>query len=279
MKIAVHTLVKNEARFVWFSVMSVIDYVDRVLLWDTGSSDGTREILKEIKKRSPGKVDLKFLEEVNVESFRDVRQAMLDATREDWFLVVDGDEVWWDRSIAQVTDFIRSEGDDFESVVVPTVNLVGDIYHYQEESAGHYRLAGRVGHLNLRGVNRKIPGLKSDKPHGTWGWVDGSGKMIQDRDQRKIRFFDASYMHASFLRRSSARGGDLEVPKRDKKLKHEIGLSFPADYFYPEVFFRERPEIVASPWERMNTLFYLRSVVETPLRKFKRRVLPVKEGY
>jgi hypothetical protein len=50
LKITAHTLVKNEARFVWYSVMSVIEHVDKILLWDTGSTDGTKEILKKISK-------------------------------------------------------------------------------------------------------------------------------------------------------------------------------------------------------------------------------------
>jgi len=279
MKIAVHTLVKNEARFVWFSVMSVIEYVDRVLLWDTGSTDGTVEILKAIKKRYPKKVELELRGEVSAEEFCKVRGEMLQRTEEDWFLVVDGDEIWWDESISKAIKLLKEKGGKLESVVVPTINLVGDIYHYQEEAAGHYRLAGRVGHLNLRAVNRGIAGLASDKPHGTWGWVDGEGRMIQDRDQKKIAYVEAPYLHASFLRRAGTRAADAEVPKRQRKLKHEIGIEFPRDYFYPEVFFRERPKFVEGPWERMDLPFYLRSLVETPLRKFKRRVLPVREGY
>ena len=49
MKIWAHTLVKNEEKFVWYSVMSIISHVEKVLLWDTGSTDNTPEILKELK--------------------------------------------------------------------------------------------------------------------------------------------------------------------------------------------------------------------------------------
>ena len=45
----VHTLVKNEEKYLWYAVMSVADFVDKVLLWDTGSSDKTVEIIKQIQ--------------------------------------------------------------------------------------------------------------------------------------------------------------------------------------------------------------------------------------
>lgn len=50
MKICVHTLVRNEEKYVWYAVMSVINHVDEVMLWDMKSTDNTYEILKEIKK-------------------------------------------------------------------------------------------------------------------------------------------------------------------------------------------------------------------------------------
>ena len=48
MKIWAHTLVMNEDRFIWYAVMSVIDYVDKILIFDTGSTDGTVRIIKGI---------------------------------------------------------------------------------------------------------------------------------------------------------------------------------------------------------------------------------------
>jgi hypothetical protein len=75
MKIVAHTIVKNEARFVWYAVSSVIEHVDRVLLWDTGSTDGTSEILKELKILYKDKIDLQFVGDVTPQKFREVRKA------------------------------------------------------------------------------------------------------------------------------------------------------------------------------------------------------------
>ena len=279
MKIWVHTLVKNEERYLWFSVMSVIDWVDKILLWDTGSTDKTRDIIKTLEKKFPQKIETRFLKSVSIDDFTKVRQEMLDATSSDWFLVVDGDEIWWDDSIRKVSQKISESGNNIESIVVPSINLVGDIYHYQESIAGRYSLAGRTGHFALRGVKRKIQGLSSKNPHGTWGWTDGEGKMIQDRDKTKILFIDAPYLHATHLLRGANRELDKNVIKREKKLKYEIGNNFPKDYYYPEVFFRERPMFVPSPWVKMDNNFLLRSVIETPFRRIKRRIIKGGIGY
>lgn len=282
--ITAHCLVKNEARFIWYSVMSVINHVDKVLLWDTGSTDGTLGIINAIRKTRNGKrkVDFREVGEVTPVNFAKVRQEMLDATDTDWFIVVDGDEIWWEDSIKKVVQVVTDSTGraGIESIVVPTINLVGDIFHYQEEAAGQYRLTGKKGHYNLRAANRKIPGLHSERPHGTWGWVDGEGRMIQDRDSRKIVFVNAPYLHATHIARAATRIKERDVPKRAKKLKYELGVGFPRDFYYPEVFFRPRSEIVPSPWIKRSLSYTARAALETPLKKIKRRIFKeTKAGY
>lgn len=299
MKITAHTLVKNEARFIWYSVMSVLPYVDRLRIWDTGSTDGTLEIIDEIKKQpqAKGKIYYKYrpmklfdeqiirqemldtVEEDSLDEFGKIRQEMLDETTADWFIMLDADEIWWESSIKRVIRFIHQNGHKYESLIVPTINLVGDLYHYQERNAGKYKFGKYIGHYNLRGINRGIPGLKSFGPHGTWGWADSENKMIQDRDPKKIKFLNAPYLHATFLQRAGTRSADAQVLKRAMKLKYEIGNEFPLDYYYPEVFFRPRPKIVEDIWQPMNMDYRYRAFIETPLRKFKRRYLPDKVGY
>lgn len=276
--IIAHCLVKNEARFLWYSISSIIKHVDKILLWDTGSTDGSREIEKEIEKKWPGKIVLKERPQKTADEFTQVRQEMLEATTSDWFIVADADEIWWEDSIKKVLETIQKEGDKLESIVVPTVNLVGDVFHYQPESAGKYKIAGRVGHYNLRAINRNIPGLQALGPHGQMGWADGKGVMIQDRNKERVKLIDAPYLHATNLRRAGG-GHDVEVIKRKKKLKYELGIVFPKDFYYPEAFFKSRPEFVESPWEVMGTGFKLRAALETPLRKLKRKFFESRVGY
>lgn len=278
MQVWAHTLVKNEEKWLWYSVTSVIDYVDKILLWDTGSTDGSIEIEKELVEKYPDKIFFKHRPQKTAEEFTQVRQEMLDKTSADWFLVLDADEIWWEDSIKKVITEINKNGDKLESIVVPTINLVGDIFHFQPESAGKYKIAGKVGHYNLRAVNRKIPGLQALGPHGQMGWADKEGIMIQDRNEKKVKLVDAPYIHATNLRRAG-KGRDIDVIKRKKKLKYEFGIPFPKDYYYPEAFFRRKPEFIESPWEVMDVSFKVRAFFETPARKIKRMILPDKVGY
>src|SRR5258708_21889294 len=199
--ITVHVLVKNEENFIWYAVMSVINYVDKIIIWDSGSTDKKIAIIEEIKRIGGTKVSYKKL---SIEYFDEgkVRQEMLNETNEGWFMVLDGDEIWWDKSISELTDFIKEEGEKYESVVVPTVNLVGDIFHYQEKEAGNYNLLGMTGHYSLRAFNTKIPGLHSWGEHGVSGWVDGESRRIQDRKTKHINFIDVPYIHVTHLERT-----------------------------------------------------------------------------
>ena len=281
MSIWAHTLVKNEERYVWFAVMSVIDHVDRILIWDTGSSDGTVQIISEIQKLYPEKVSFKEVGEVDINQFTIVRQKMLDQTQADWFIIVDGDEVWWDSSIKEVVDVIKKDGNNLDSVVSKYHNVIGDIYHFQEEKAGRYNIDGFSGHYNIRAVNRNISGLHFSKPHGQQGLFDNDNKLIQERDAIKRQLLDGfSYLHFTNMIRSRDLLKDSEVIKRNIKYKYELGKNFSLDFYYPEVFFRNNPNCIDNPWISMNYDYFVKSAVQTPLKLLKRRLIKTsKSGY
>ena len=280
MKIWAHTLVKNEENYIWYAINSVIDWVDKVLVWDTGSTDKTVEIVKKIKKRYPDKIVFSEYGSIDAVNYWKPRDEMIRKTKADWILTLDGDEVWWEDSIKKAVEIVKSPparldsakragkaGTTIESIVVKTVNLIGDIYHYQEEAAGRYKFKNKEGHYNLRLFSTKIPGLRARGEHGKMGYFDSREKPIQERE--KVHILDASYMHFTHLSRSPL---DLRVPKREKKLKYEIGVPFSSDYYYPEVFFRDRPKIVSSVWKNMTNTYLTRAILETPFKRIKRRL-------
>lgn len=269
MKIWGHTLVRNEARWLWYSVESAIDHLDKLLIWDTGSTDGTADIIKELERKHPDKIIFREYGSVNPETFTLARQEMLEATKSDWIFILDADEIWWNDSIKKVAETIRDKP-DIESVVVPTYNMVGDIFHYQEMAAGRYNLLGKTGHYNLRAFNTQIPGLHAQGEHGIFGWNDQNEKRIENRDTKKIIFLDTPYMHMTHLKRSVA---DSDVQKRSKKFKYENGIQTPLDFYYPEVLFKSRPDTIPSPWYTPGINFKMRAFFETPIKKIYRRTL------
>lgn len=281
MKIWAHTLVKNEERYIWYAVMSVIDYVEKILLWDSGSTDNTVEIIKILKREYPKKVEFNQVVQKDIEHYTQIRQEMLDKTKSDWVLILDGDEVWWDEAISEVLGIIQKKGDKIDSIVNRYVNLVGDIYHYQDEVAGRYEIDGRKGHLTIRAMNRKnIRGLHVSKPHGQQGFYDGKGTLVQDRQlSRRVFLEKMGYMHFTNMPRSSSTSFDNLVAKRKSKLKYELGNNFPLDYYYPEAFFKPRPDVVPTVWSKYDRTYQKKALASTYPKKVKRRVFAGKTGY
>lgn len=263
MKIWANTIVHNEENFIWFAIMSVIDYVDELLVWDTGSSDKTVEIIKNLQKNYK-KIEFREVGPVDKFQFTKIRQAMLDKSDCDWILILDGDEIWWKNSIKQLRDEIDKKGKEIEGIVLPMKVAVGDIFHLQEETAGRYQILGRKGHISLKAFSRKIPGLHVDWPYGKEGFFDRNNQLIQER--KKIVFLDAPFLHVTHLKRSS-------LQRLYGKFKYELGDRVPKQFKFPEVLYTQHPKIVASPWSKMSGTDFIKAGILTPLRKFKRRIL------
>jgi len=264
MSIWVHTIVKNEEKFIWYAIASVVEYVDKILVWDTGSSDATTRIIETAGSIFEDKIEFRKLGEVSAEEMSSLRQDMLEKTSADWVINLDGDEVWWDDSISSLTKLILEKGKKLESVVVKTVNPVGDIYHFLQESAGKYEISGKKGHFNLRAFSTKTPGLNVSGVYPKEAYCDGSGKSLQEKNPYLL---DVPYMHLTHLRRSSFGGNVLG---RQHKFKYELGESFPLDYFFPEVFFRPTPPKVETPWDKISTKYLAKALLATPLKRLKR---------
>lgn len=264
MKIWANTIVNNEENFIWFAVMSVLDFVDKVLIWDTGSTDRTVEIINRIKKIKGKKIEFKEVGTVDSKGFTKLRQAQLEASNCDWILILDGDEIWWDKSIKKVIQKINKEGSEIDGIVVPMIVPVGDIYHIQQEAAGKYKLLGRQGHYSLRAINRKIPGLYVDWPYGKEGYFDKDNTLIQEREG--MIFLDAPYLHVTHLKRSASE-------RMQNKFKHELDSEIPEGFKYPEVLYKDFPEIIPSPWNKISGTSAIKAKILTPLRKFKRKFL------
>ncbi len=274
-KIIVHCLVRNEDRFVWYAINSVLPFVDHIMVWDTGSADKTVSIVKQINS---SKINFKEVGIVDAQTFTDVRNQMLKETSPgyDWLMILDGDEVWGEDAIKTATDYARNNSQT-ESLVVRTRNLVGDIYHQLPESSGRYHLAGQVGHLNLRFINlKKIKGLHVEKPHGQQGYYDGDGNLIQNRHQSKIHFIDVAYHHATHLQRSTQ--GDSDVIKRPQKFKLELGKKIGSSDI-PEIFFAPRPKIVPDVTRSASVFFWILSAMYTLPRRLKRIFFSSSDGY
>jgi len=255
MKITAQMIVKNEENFVWYAVSSVIDYVDEIMIWDQGSTDKTMEIVRTID-------DPKITFKKVTDSVHKLRQKMLEETNGDWIFILDGDEIWYEEGVKNLQSTVYNLQNRKDCIVVPNYMLIGDIFHYQEEKAGGYKIGGKVGHYNIRAI-RKTSGLHVEGIYPNEAYVTKEGVKVQDLNKERMLFLNEPYLHASFLKRSS---------KDTRKMKYEIGEEFLKDFYYPEVFFRPRPKIVPSPWGAIGYKYKFRGFFETPLKRMKRRL-------
>lgn len=256
MKIWANCLVHNEENFIWFAIMSVVDFIDKVLVWDTGSTDKTVEIIREIKRIKGDKVEFKEVGVVDKDSFTRMRQAMLSESKCDWILILDGDEIWWNNSIKNLIKKINTDGSKIEGIVVPMFVPVGDIYHFQDEEAGQYQLLGRKGHLSLRAISKKIPGLHVDWPYGKESYLDENSRPVQER--AGVIFLDTPYLHTTHLKRSG-------IKRSSDKFKYGLGNT-KKDFRYPEVFYLEKPTSVPLPWKKRSKLYEMLSLAKMVLK-------------
>ena len=121
--LTIHTVCKDEP-FIYYAVKSVYDYADKILLYDTGTTDkialkGIERLLKEDKEK---KIIFKlYAIDKNEQSVvisdkatfpnakfgvGQIRQIMIDDTDTEYFMTVDGDEIFYKETMERIINEI-----------------------------------------------------------------------------------------------------------------------------------------------------------------------------
>jgi len=211
-RITSHTIVKNEQNWIKPALLSVIDQIDKMLVWDTGSTDKTVAIIKSIN--SP-KIVFAQKGPVDRQQLVNLRNLQIKATRTPWFILLDGDEIWPKNNLIQLNKAIEKAQPNTIAIVNRTKNCIGDINHFLPESKGQYHIGPWQGHLNIRAI-RNLPGLKVVGEYPNEAYIY-QGKKLQDQPER-LEFVDTWYLHTTHLKRSSW-WHSLKVIDRLKKFK------------------------------------------------------------
>ena len=239
--VTVHVLIKNEDRWIWYTLMSVLDYVDKILIYDTGSTDRTIDIIKSID--SPQII----LESHPISTRQDLvklRRDQLERTTTPWFMLLDGDEIWPQANLFKLLTAASAAPQDTMAFFTRTRNCVGDVHHYLPESKGHYQIKGITGHLNIRLI-RKVPNLKITGQYPLEAYTL-NGQSLQSIEDR-IEFVDTWYLHTTHLPRSTQPQSETNVIDRLQKRKlWRPSLKMPKSEL-PEIFWQPHPALVPSP--------------------------------
>lgn len=261
--VTVHMIVKNEENWVWFAIQSVLPWVKKIIIYDTGSTDATVDIIRTIESE---KIVFEKRGQVTPKTLVDLRNEQIANTATRWFLLVDGDEIWTNKSSTELQTLLHKPSQNLSAVVTPTIVPVGDIYHRMAESTGKYQLLDKVGNFNIRAYRRRN-GYSWEGIYPFESYADTLGKPVQQKPE-ELSLMQNPYWHMTHMRRSQL---DMH-----RKRKLEIGKPNMVDV--PEIFLITRPSIVPSPWQYFNTHEQMTALVLTPLLKLKRLLVGNKKA-
>jgi len=185
-----------------------------------------------------GKLEIVQKADSRPQALTEYRNEMIERTTTEWYMVVDGDEIWPEKNLDMLILATKQCHNETIALVNRTRNAVGDLRHYLPESEGHYQIGQWKGHLNIRAI-RNLPGLtvKGVYPNE---WYELSGVKIQEyppcllsqespgRMVRRLperyqdfclKFVDTWYLHTTHLKRSERWLSELSTIDRLKKHK------------------------------------------------------------
>lgn len=262
MTVTAHCVVKNEDIWLWYAIQSVLPFVDQFLIYDTGSTDKTVEVIKTIN--SP-KVIFEEKGQVNKQELVRLRQEQLERTTTDWFLILDGDEIWSKKQIATILKVAETSPKNIVAIFNRVRNLIGDVYHYLPEDQGNYQIAGIKGNLNIRLI-RKTEDLRIKGEYPLEAYTNQDG-LVQNQDKNLI-FADLWYLHTSFLKRSSSDRNKVSGSFGKNKL-WQIGLKMKNSEL-PEVFKKPHPNIVPDPFKKRSEVYETGASILDPFLKLRK---------
>jgi hypothetical protein len=259
-KITAHLVIKNEDRWVWFAIQSVIDFVDYLYIVDTGSFDRTEDIINLFVNDSRYKKKIRF-EKIKLKSSSDiqqVRQHLLSLTKTDWAMILDGDEIFYEKSMKKIKHIIVK---NYKYVISSFENCVGSVYLRQNFKRGNYNLLGYRGNLTVKlfklsELNVAWSGNYEKEGEGLYHLETNKGIKPNSIDSY---FLDLPYLHTTYTKRSSFFFGDLSIGYRWKKYLEEIDFKVTDEKInFPDVFYLRRPKIVRDPFKEYFSDLILR---------------------
>jgi len=214
-----HYMIKNEENFIKPSILSVLPFVDEILVFDTGSTDETLNIIKSINSE---KIKL-FQEQVKTKKeLTEIRNKMISMTKTPFFIVVDGDEVYDTESMQFIIKELEGLSKDVYRIELCRLNFVKNFYFVARK-----QFIGRIYRTDkivfLGDYPFEEPFVK--------GNLSVHAKNFSTRFSDKIRCF-----HFCLLERSS-KDKDVKLGRSWRKTPFPV---FPYFGKLPEIFGKQR---------------------------------------
>ncbi|MCB9855466.1 MAG: glycosyltransferase [Phycisphaerales bacterium] len=129
--ISVLIATQNEEATVDACIRSFFDFGDEIIVVDNGSTDDTKDIVRDFERRHPDKI--RFFDAPDLPDLHHNRQYALERSRFQWIVRGDADFIAYtsgDWDIAHLRAFLRSGKRRFPpAIAVPIVNVSVDYWH------------------------------------------------------------------------------------------------------------------------------------------------------
>lgn len=241
--ITAHCVIKNEEVYIRYAIQSVIDFVDCVLVYDTGSTDATVEIVKELAHQYPEKIIFEEKGECDKQRHTELRQEMIEKTKTEWFMILDGDEVWTKRALEEAVYIIRKKA-GVECIMTPFYLCVGDIYH-ESRKKGQIEMLGKKDFFYPRFI-KITRGVHWEGDYNKDTLLNSKDEIFFNKENSMI--MDSHYWHMTHLKRSSS--DDNEYSSGGTRYSKRV-----LTYFLIGKKIREQvPEVFVQDNEKMHRL-------------------------
>ncbi len=262
-------MVRNEERFVSYAIRSVIDMVEKVIVFDTGSTDNTIAVVQSLQQEYPDKILFEQKGECDKMQHTRLRQEMIERTTTDWFLILDGDEVWTERGIRELKQSIQGNP-TYGCIFAPYYLCVGDIYHHSLRGFYHFPAVQLRAHISPK-IFRRENGIHWN--NGAYG----EGDFIADNEGAVIRpgyvtSLKEKFWHTSALIRSSE-DAVVTLGRHKQVLTYSLWFmkeGYAISGLVPEVF-RAYPSVATQPLSRWHSLINLVALIAFKLKLSQRR--------
>ncbi len=238
MSITAHCLVKNEENFIYYAIKSVINFVDHVMVFDTGSTDKTVEIIQGLVKEYPNKIIFEEKGIADGKRHTKLRQEMLDRTKTEWFMILDGDEVWTERGMKEALSIIRKNDPTIEFIDAPFYLCVGDIYHRTTKKGKMERGSYPFKEFFYPRFLKITNGIHWQGDFNEDTLKTSNGELFCKLDGSNAVILQSKYWHLTQLIRSSTDGNDYSSGgnRRTKRRLTHFTIGVKINELVPEVF-------------------------------------------
>jgi hypothetical protein len=205
-------LVKNEAYFLPYTLTQTEGIFDSYVIYDVGSTDGTRDIIQWWVEKMTGKVELfvRELPHVIPDVQGTFRNSMIAEGRRSFYYILDGDELYTQEDLKQlpyaVNEFHRINRDDPRRMFgkVQRVEVNADLTQQYVERRHHHRLYSKDAHWT--------------------GTHPGERSHYKQNDKSEVNFSDITCWHMhNTLRSPREEDATKRLQRKTQKTYHPGG--------------------------------------------------------